>query len=181
MRALGDKVEARRLMEKHGVPIVPGLTDRAGDAGPIAAFAKRAGYPIILKAAAGGGGKGMRVVRSEADLAAALRAARSEAQSSFGDGGVYAEKFLEGVRHVEVQVIADHHGRAVHLLERECSVQRRHQKLIEEAPSTALSPEARGRLGADPRRGALGVRRCAHVPGARDRAAAPRRSADPGR
>jgi acetyl-CoA carboxylase biotin carboxylase subunit len=148
MRLVGDKVEARRLMEKRGVPVIPGLLDRAGDTAAIAAFARGNGYPIMLKAAAGGGGKGMRVVRSEADLEAALRTARSEARSAFGDDGVYAERFMENVRHVEIQVLADHHGAAVHLGERECSAQRRHQKLVEEAPSVALQPSDRDRLGA---------------------------------
>jgi len=147
MQAVGDKVEARRLMSKHGVPIIPGLTDRAADTTSIAAFARQAGYPIVLKAAAGGGGKGMRVVRAEADLAGALRMARSEAGASFGDDGIYAEKLLEDVRHVEIQILADAHGHAVHLGERECSLQRRHQKLVEEAPSLAVTPELRRRMG----------------------------------
>ncbi len=147
MRLMGDKVEARRLMARRGVPVIPGLTERAGDAAVLRDFAQKAGYPIILKAAAGGGGKGMRVVRDENELDAALRTARSEAKASFGDDGVYAEKFLERVRHVEIQILADAHGNAVHLLERECSVQRRHQKLIEEAPSSALSPAARAEMG----------------------------------
>jgi acetyl-CoA carboxylase biotin carboxylase subunit len=147
MRTLGDKVEARRLMSRHGVPIVPGLLDRAADAASIAAFAKREGYPILLKAAAGGGGKGMRVVRSEDELASALRGARSEAKASFGDDGIYAEKLMQGVRHVEIQVIADGRGGAVHLGERECSLQRRHQKLVEEAPSPALTPGLRRTMG----------------------------------
>ncbi|HEU4403629.1 MAG TPA: acetyl-CoA carboxylase biotin carboxylase subunit [Candidatus Polarisedimenticolia bacterium] len=147
MRAMGDKVEARRLMSKRGVPVIPGLTERVHDVATLKRFARETGYPIILKAAAGGGGKGMRVVRQEADLAAAYRAARSEAKASFGDDGVYAEKLLESVRHVEIQVLADAHGHAVHLGERECSVQRRHQKLIEEAPSTALDRETRARMG----------------------------------
>ena len=147
MQAVGDKVEARRLMSKHGVPIIPGLTDRAADAATLAAFARQAGYPIVLKAAAGGGGKGMRVVRQESDLGGALRMARSEAGASFGDDGIYAEKFLEGVRHVEIQILADAHGHAVHLGERECSLQRRHQKLVEEAPSLAVTPDLRRRMG----------------------------------
>jgi acetyl-CoA carboxylase biotin carboxylase subunit len=148
MRAVGDKVEARRLMARHGVPIIPGLTDRAGDGDAIAAFAAGAGYPILLKAAAGGGGKGMRVVRTETELPGALRAARSEAAAAFGDDGVYAEKLLEGVRHVEIQIIADAHGNTVALGERECSLQRRHQKLIEESPSTAVGPDLRERMQA---------------------------------
>src|SRR5258706_7771331 len=147
MHLVGDKVEARRLMEKRGVPVIPGLLDRAADTAAIAAFGQRIGYPIILKAAAGGGGKGMRVVRAEGELDSAVRAARSEAKTSFGDDGLYAEKFMENVRHVEIQILADNHGRAVHLGERECSVQRRHQKLVEEAPSVALDPAARERLG----------------------------------
>ncbi len=146
MRLLGDKIEARRTMERQGVPIIPGLTDPSGDAA-IRAFGRKSGLPIILKAAAGGGGKGMRVVRSEKDLEPSLRAARSEALASFGDDRVYAEKYLENVRHIEIQVIADEHGNAVHLGERECSLQRRHQKLIEEAPSSAVSPELRQRMG----------------------------------
>jgi acetyl-CoA carboxylase biotin carboxylase subunit len=148
MSLVGDKVEARRLMEKRGVPVIPGLLDRAADTAAVAAFARRNGYPIMLKAAAGGGGKGMRVVRSEADLDSAVRAARSEARSAFGDDGIYAEKFMENVRHVEIQILADHHGHAVHLGERECSVQRRHQKLVEESPSVALRPADRDRMGA---------------------------------
>ena len=148
MRAVGDKVEARRLMAARGVPIIPGLTDRAADSGAIEAFAATAGYPILLKAAAGGGGKGMRVVRSAAELTSMLRAARSEAKASFGDDGVYAEKLLEGVRHVEIQIVADAHGDVVWLGERECSLQRRHQKLIEEAPSLAVTPALRAKMGA---------------------------------
>ena len=148
MRRVGDKVEARRLMQKAGVPVIPGLLDRAADAGAIAAFARTNGYPIILKAAAGGGGKGMRVVRSEAELEVAVRGARSEAGSAFGDDGLYAEMLMVGVRHVEIQVLADHHGNAVHFGERECSVQRRHQKLVEESPSVALGPADRDRMGA---------------------------------
>jgi len=146
MRLLGDKIEARRAMEKQGVPIIPGLTDRSDDAA-IRDFGQRAGYPIIIKAAAGGGGKGMRIVRGDAGLESALRGARSEARASFGDDGVYAEKYLEQVRHIEIQVLADAHGNAVYLGERECSLQRRHQKLIEEAPSIAVSPEMRRSMG----------------------------------
>jgi acetyl-CoA carboxylase biotin carboxylase subunit len=148
MALVGDKVEARRLAERHGVPVIPGLTDRAGDLETLRAFARRAGYPVLLKAAAGGGGKGMRVVRGEAELEAAARAARSEAKASFGDDGIYCEKLLEGVRHVEIQILIDAEGHGVHLGERECSLQRRHQKLVEEAPSTALDDPARARIGA---------------------------------
>src|SRR5262249_21494384 len=147
MRLAGDKVEARRLMEKRGVAVIPGLFDGGADAATIAAFAKRCGYPIILKAAAGGGGKGMRVVRSENELAPSVGAARSEAKAAFGDDGIYAEKFMKNVRHVEIQILADARGHAVHLGERECSVQRRHQKLLEESPCVALRPADRERIG----------------------------------
>jgi acetyl-CoA carboxylase biotin carboxylase subunit len=147
LKLMGDKVEARRLAAGAGVPVIPGLTARAADLETIRVFGRKAGWPILLKAAAGGGGKGMRVVRREADLEGALRAARSEARASFGDDGVYAEKFLESVRHIEVQVLADTHGDALHLNERECSLQRRHQKLIEESPSVAIDDAARDRIG----------------------------------
>src|SRR5262245_3386033 len=147
MHLAGDKVEARRLMMKRGVPVIPGLPERAADVAAIATFGRANGYPIILKAAAGGGGRGMRVVRAESELEPAVRTARSEAMASFGDDGIYAEKFLENVRHIEVQILADAHGGAVHLGERECSVQRRHQKLVEEAPSVALQSGDRERIG----------------------------------
>src|SRR5213075_2222484 len=109
--------------------------------------AKKFGYPILLKAAAGGGGKGMRVVREEAELASSLDAARREAKNAFGDDAVYVEKYIEQPRHVEIQVLGDTHGAMLHLGERECSVQRRHQKMIEEAPSVAVNPELRARMG----------------------------------
>ncbi len=147
MRLLGDKVEARSLMARRGVPIIPGLAGRSEDIAAFRKFARAAGYPIIIKAAAGGGGKGMRVVREDRELEPALRGARSEAKSAFGDDGVFAEKYLEGVRHVEIQILADSHGNAVHLGERECSLQRRHQKLIEESPSTGIGPVDRDRMG----------------------------------
>ncbi len=147
MRMMGDKVEARRLAAGAGVPVIPGQTTRAADLESLRAFARKAGYPILLKAAAGGGGKGMRVVRRDEELESAVRGARSEARSSFGDDGVYAEKFLASVRHVEIQILADTHGDAIHLNERECSVQRRHQKLIEESPSVAIDADLRERIG----------------------------------
>jgi acetyl-CoA carboxylase biotin carboxylase subunit len=147
IRAMGDKTEARRRMEAAGVPIVPGTTDPVADEADAAAVAQRVGYPVMLKAAAGGGGKGMRRVSDAAGLRAALRAARSEAESAFGDGAVYLERCLERPRHVEVQVLADGRGGVVHLGERECSVQRRHQKLIEESPSPAVTPALRRRMG----------------------------------
>jgi acetyl-CoA carboxylase biotin carboxylase subunit len=143
MRALGDKLHARHMAMTLGVPTVPGSAALLRTPADAEAEAVRIGYPVLLKAAAGGGGRGMRVVRSPNALAAALERARAEADASFGDPTVFVERFLENVRHVEVQVIADAHGSAVHLGERDCSVQRRHQKLLEEAPSPALTPGLR--------------------------------------
>jgi len=147
IRAMGEKTEARRRMEAAGVPVVPGTTTPLARAEDGLAIAQRVGYPILLKAVAGGGGKGMREVAAPDELAAAFRAAVSEAQTAFGDGAVYVEKLIERPRHIEVQVLADGHGQVVHLGERECSVQRRHQKLIEEAPSTVVDADLRARLG----------------------------------
>jgi acetyl-CoA carboxylase biotin carboxylase subunit len=144
--AMGDKTEARRRMSAAGVPIVPGLTLPVTDPAAARKAADEIGYPVLVKAAAGGGGKGMRVVRQAEDLAGALTTAASEAQKAFGDSSVYLEKYIERPRHVEIQVLADHR-RTVHLGERECSIQRRHQKLVEEAPSIAVSPELRRRMG----------------------------------
>ncbi len=146
IRAMGDKTEARRRMQAAGVPIVPGTTRPVADPAEARREARRIGYPVLLKAVAGGGGKGMRLVREEEELARAFQAARSEAEKAFGAGEVYLEKHLERPRHVEIQVLADTHGRVVALGERECSIQRRHQKLIEEAPSVAVSPALRRRL-----------------------------------
>jgi acetyl-CoA carboxylase biotin carboxylase subunit len=145
--AMGDKASARRLMAGAGVPIVPGSTTTLSDPDEAAAVARDLGFPVLVKAAAGGGGKGMRVVRDPRQLAAALAAASSEAAKSFGDGSVYLEKFIERPRHVEIQVLADDQ-RTMHLGERECSIQRRHQKLVEESPSVAVTPELRERMGA---------------------------------
>lgn len=145
--AMGDKTAARRLMQAAGVPIVPGAVAAMEDPAEAAAMAATLGYPVLVKAAAGGGGKGMRVVRAEADLEAAMASAASEALKSFGDGSVYLEKYVEQPRHVEIQLLADHE-RTVHVGERECSVQRRHQKLLEEAPSIAVSAALRERMGA---------------------------------
>ena len=147
MRMVGDKVEARRMARQSGVPVIPGMTE-CGDPSEIGSFARKTGYPVMLKAAAGGGGKGMRVVRRQGELEASIRAARSEAMASFGDDGIYAEKYLERVRHVEIQILADEHEHVVHLGERECSTQRRHQKLVEESPSVALAADDRESLGA---------------------------------
>ncbi len=148
MRALGNKVEARRLALGHGVPVIPGMTVAAGTDADFAAQARAMGYPVLIKAAAGGGGKGMRRVDAETQLAEALAGARRESAAAFGDASVYLEKLIERPRHVEFQVLADLHGAALHLGERECSIQRRHQKIIEETPSTALTPELRERMGA---------------------------------
>ena len=145
--AMGDKTSARRLMAAAGVPIVPGSTQTLGNPDEAAAVARELGYPVLVKAAAGGGGKGMRVVREARELEAALVAASSEATKSFGDGGVYLEKFIERPRHVEIQVLADDRC-TVHLGERECSIQRRHQKLVEESPSVAVDAALRERMGA---------------------------------
>jgi len=145
MRLLGDKIAARRLAAGAGVPVVPGEENAAGFEEALAA-ADRLGYPVLVKAVSGGGGKGIRLVASRDEMEAALRVAGSEASSAFGDRSLYVEKFLERVRHVEVQFLADAHGNVVALGERECSIQRRHQKLIEESPSTAVDGALRDRL-----------------------------------
>ena len=146
MRTMGDKVTARQTMERAGVPIVPGTTERLTDES-IARWVRDVGPPVMIKAAAGGGGKGMRLVRNESELLSAIARARSEARSSFGDDSLYVEKFVEAPRHIEIQILADSHGNAVHLFERECSIQRRHQKVIEEAPGNRISPELRAKMG----------------------------------
>ena len=145
--AMGDKTSARRLMAAAGVPIVPGGVSAVTNPAEAAILAGELGYPVLVKAAAGGGGKGMRVVRHPAELPAALTTAASEALKAFGDGSVYLEKYIELPRHVEIQVLADHE-RTIHIGERECSVQRRHQKLVEEAPSVAVDQTLRERMGA---------------------------------
>src|SRR6185503_5182604 len=142
--AMGDKIESRRLMMAAGVPIVPGIAEALADPKE----AKKVGYPIALKASAGGGGKGIRIVREEAQLESAFRAASGEAEKAFGDGRVYLERYLDRPRHVEIQVLFDAHGNGVHLGERECSVQRRHQKLIEESPSPVVDAKLRAQMGA---------------------------------
>ena len=146
--AMGSKTSARTLAVAHGVPVVPGTTEALKDAAAARVVAEEFGYPVLLKAAAGGGGKGMRVVHNESDLESSLDAARREAKNAFGDDAVYVEKYIEGPRHVEIQVLADTHGNVLSLGERECSVQRRHQKMLEEAPSVAVSAELRAEMGA---------------------------------
>ncbi len=145
--AMGSKTAARTLAVANGVPVVPGTIEALKDADAARAVAEEYGYPVLLKAAAGGGGKGMRVVRSESELESSLEAARREAQNAFGDDAVYVEKYIEGPRHVEIQILADTHGNVLSLGERECSVQRRHQKMLEEAPSVAVSQELRTEMG----------------------------------
>lgn len=145
--AMGDKTEARRRMAEAGVPIVPGLTEAVADADEAEKAAAEIGFPVLLKASAGGGGKGMRVVEKQSDLRRAFEAASREALAAFGDGAVYLERYLSRPRHIEIQVLGDAHGNVVHLAERECSIQRRHQKLVEEAPSAVLSSEERAAMG----------------------------------
>lgn len=147
IRLMGDKARARRVMKKAGVPVLPGSDGPVGHEERALKVAKDLGYPVIIKASAGGGGRGMRIVRSAAELGGALRTAQREAQAAFGVGDVYVEKYIEGPRHIEFQVLGDHHGAVVHLGERECSIQRRHQKLIEEAPSAVLTERQRKKLG----------------------------------
>jgi len=146
MRLLGDKVEARKLAKKAKVPVVPGSEGVIENEKEAMTLANKIGYPIIIKAVAGGGGRGMRVVHNDVSLRAALSAARSEAEIAFGDGSVYMEKFIVEPRHVEVQVMADQEGNVVHFYERDCSIQRRHQKMIEESPSPMLDEKDRQRL-----------------------------------
>jgi acetyl-CoA carboxylase biotin carboxylase subunit len=149
IRLMGDKVSARERMAEAGVPLVPGVgkADHMADDELLAA-AERVGFPLLVKAAAGGGGKGMRNVYRAEDLAEAIRTARREAQASFGDDRIYLEKFIENARHIEIQLLGDEHGNVIHLGERECSIQRRHQKLIEEAPSPVVDEELRQKMGA---------------------------------
>jgi acetyl-CoA carboxylase biotin carboxylase subunit len=143
---MGDKVTARQIMQKAGVPVVPG-TDVLGGEDEVVKAAEKIGFPVMFKASAGGGGKGMRLVQRKEEVISALRGVRSEAKSSFGDDRMYMEKFVEKPRHVEVQVLADSYGHTIHLYERECSLQRRHQKVIEESPSMAINDAVREKMG----------------------------------
>ncbi len=147
IRVMGDKIEAKRTARALGIPCVPGSEGGITDDGEAMKVASEIGYPLIVKAAAGGGGRGMKVARTEADLVAALQNARIEAKAAFGDDAVYLEKYLEKPRHIEIQVLGDGHGNAIHLGERDCSLQRRHQKVWEEGPSPALNAEERARIG----------------------------------
>ena len=147
MEALGAKTAGRQLARRAEVPTVPGTNDPIEDPQHAQELARNMGYPVLLKAVAGGGGKGMRLVNGDSEFSAAFRDASSEALNAFGNAGVYLEKYLEHPRHIEIQILADSHGRVVSLGERECSVQRRHQKVIEEAPSPIMTPELRKRMG----------------------------------
>ncbi|WP_114377071.1 acetyl-CoA carboxylase biotin carboxylase subunit [Elioraea thermophila] len=147
IRMMGDKIEAKRTMARLGVPLVPGSDGPVESLAEAEAIARRIGYPVLFKAAAGGGGRGMKVARNAGELAEAFALARAEAKAAFGNDAVYLEKYLDRPRHIELQVLADHHGNVVHFGERDCSLQRRHQKLVEEAGSPVLSPGERDRLG----------------------------------
>jgi acetyl-CoA carboxylase, biotin carboxylase subunit len=147
LELVGDKIRARQTMEKAGIPIIPGMKSVAAGFAEYAAEARKIGYPVMIKASAGGGGKGMRIICSEEDLRAGLEGGQREAKAAFGDESVYLEKYIEDPRHVEFQVLADNYGHIVHLFERECSIQRRHQKIVEETPSQALTPELRRTMG----------------------------------
>jgi acetyl-CoA carboxylase biotin carboxylase subunit len=148
IRTMGDKITARETMREAGLPILPGSREALTDEASALEIAREIGTPVIIKAAAGGGGRGMKIVWKEEDLAAAVSVARAEAEAAFGNGAVYVERYVTKPRHIEFQVAADEHGNVVHLGERECSVQRRHQKLIEESPSPGVTPELRERMGA---------------------------------
>ncbi len=148
MRSMGDKSTAKDTMKRVGVPTIPGSEGLLENEDEAIVVAAQVGYPLMIKATAGGGGRGMRLVREESDLIRLYRAAQGEAEAAFGNGGIYIEKFVERPRHVEIQILADNFGNVVHLGERDCSIQRRHQKLLEEAPSPAVTPEIRAKMGA---------------------------------
>ncbi|QKX07274.1 acetyl-CoA carboxylase biotin carboxylase subunit [Aquimarina sp. TRL1] len=147
IKIMGSKLAAKEAVKAYDIPMVPGIDEAITDVDKAIKIAQEIGFPILIKASAGGGGKGMRVVEKEEDLPAQMERAISEATSAFGDGAVFIEKYIASPRHIEIQVMADTHGNVIHLFERECSVQRRHQKVVEEAPSTVLSPELRAAMG----------------------------------
>jgi acetyl-CoA carboxylase biotin carboxylase subunit len=149
IRVMGSKLAAKEAVKKYDIPMVPGIDEAVDDPKVAMDIAKKIGFPILIKASAGGGGKGMRIVEKEAELEEQMQRAISEAKSAFGDGSVFIEKYVSSPRHIEIQVLADHHGNVVHLFERECSIQRRHQKVVEEAPSAILTPEIRSAMGQD--------------------------------
>ena len=148
IRVMGDKITAKETVKKLGIPVVPGSEGEIRDIDTAKVVAREIGYPVIVKAASGGGGRGMKVVHNEGELAAAVSSAKTEAKAAFGDDAVYLEKFLVLPRHIEFQVMGDKHGNAIHLGERDCSLQRRHQKVLEEAPSPSLNTEVREKMGA---------------------------------
>lgn len=147
MEVMGSKIASKQAVEKFGVPLVPGINEAITNDDAALEVAKSIGFPVLVKASAGGGGKGMRIVNQESEFISALNTAKSEARSAFGDDSVFIEKYVGGPRHIEFQIMADKFGNTCHLFERECSIQRRHQKLVEEAPSVALSPELRQKMG----------------------------------
>lgn len=147
IKIMGSKLAAKDAVKEYDIPMVPGIDKAITDVDKAKEIAKDIGFPILIKASAGGGGKGMRVVDSEKDLESQMTRAISEATSAFGDGSVFIEKYVASPRHIEIQVMADTHGNVVHLFERECSIQRRHQKVVEEAPSSVLTPALRERMG----------------------------------
>src|SRR6201981_3280344 len=147
IRLMGEKEKARAAMKKAGVPILPGSDGIVASEDEALEWARQVGSPVIIKASAGGGGRGMRIVRSEEELPALFKAAQSEAAAAFGNGDLYMEKFIERPRHIEFQILADQYGNVVSLGERECSIQRRHQKLLEESPSTQMTPDLRAQIG----------------------------------
>lgn len=147
MKVMGDKLSAKQRVKEYDVPLVPGIDEAVKDVEKATEIAKEIGFPVLIKASAGGGGKGMRLVHKEEEMKEQMQLAQSEARSSFGDDAVFVEKFVTKPRHIEIQVFADNHGNVIHLHERECSIQRRHQKVIEEAPSAVLTPELRQRMG----------------------------------
>jgi acetyl-CoA carboxylase biotin carboxylase subunit len=147
MRIMGSKLAAKECVKTYDIPMVPGIDQAIEDVGIAKEIANKIGYPILIKASAGGGGKGMRIVQKDSDLEEQMQRAISEAKSSFGDGSVFVEKYVSSPRHVEIQVLADNYGNTVHLFERECSIQRRHQKVVEESPSSVLTPELRKKMG----------------------------------
>lgn len=147
IRIMGDKITAKQTVKDAGIPVVPGSDGAVEDFAAAKEAAKEIGFPVLIKAAAGGGGRGMRLAETEDNLDEALRSAQTEAEAAFGNGAVYLERYLKGPRHIEIQVLADTHGNVVHLGERDCSLQRRNQKVLEEAPSPALTPEERAEIG----------------------------------
>ncbi len=149
IRAMGNKLAAKETAKRFNIPMIPGSEGAINDPEAARQIAASIGYPLLIKAAAGGGGKGMRIVKDAHELNSQIERAMSEALASFGDGSVFIEKYIESPRHIEMQVMADQHGHCIHLFERECSIQRRHQKIIEEAPSSILTPEKRGEMGRD--------------------------------